>query len=121
MGRRQTGIPVVTDAQVHEYRLFQGYVSLCKGRLCLDLRITLGNGRTLRKVHTELVRDIEATGRNRCGVILIVLVDGTQTVVDLEVLGDGIISLEDGIKPLDRKSTRLNSSHTDISRMPSSA
>ena len=24
-------------------------------------------------------------------------------------------------KPLDRKSTRLNSSHTDISRMPSSA
>ena len=26
-----------------------------------------------------------------------------------------------GVTPLDRKSTRLNSSHTDISRMPSSA
>ena len=25
------------------------------------------------------------------------------------------------LRPLDRKSTRLNSSHTDISRMPSSA
>ena len=31
------------------------------------------------------------------------------------------ISVEFGRKTLDRKSTRLNSSHTDISRMPSSA
>ena len=30
-------------------------------------------------------------------------------------------SLSEGLKPGDRKSTRLNSSHTDISRMPSSA
>ena len=29
--------------------------------------------------------------------------------------------IEDSIKSVDRKSTRLNSSHTDISRMPSSA
>ena len=29
--------------------------------------------------------------------------------------------LRDPFTPLDRKSTRLNSSHTDISRMPSSA
>ena len=34
----------------------------------------------------------------------------------LTVVGDG-----DGRVGIDRKSTRLNSSHTDISRMPSSA
>ena len=32
------------------------------------------------------------------------------------------VKMDDGRElPLDRKSTRLNSSHTDISRMPSSA
>ena len=31
------------------------------------------------------------------------------------------ITVNPGVTPLDRKSTRLNSSHTDISRMPSSA
>ena len=45
-------------------------------------------------------------------------------------LGDQIVEigglqraglLEDDLALLDRKSTRLNSSHTDISRMPSSA
>ena len=35
------------------------------------------------------------------------------------VLDDGLVIAED--KRQDRKSTRLNSSHTDISRMPSSA
>ena len=30
-------------------------------------------------------------------------------------------ALEAGVNQLDRKSTRLNSSHTDSSRMPSSA
>ena len=38
-----------------------------------------------------------------------------------KVWGDGLTSLATGILMLDRKSTRLNSSHTDISRMPSSA
>ena len=36
---------------------------------------------------------------------------------------DGFLSDQGGsfVKDIDRKSTRLNSSHTDISRMPSSA
>ena len=37
-----------------------------------------------------------------------------------EIKGSPVIALEVPYK-LDRKSTRLNSSHTDISRMPSSA
>ena len=34
---------------------------------------------------------------------------------------DGKVTVEDIQDSVDRKSTRLNSSHTDISRMPSSA
>ena len=33
----------------------------------------------------------------------------------------GVNQLANAVKATDRKSTRLNSSHTDISRMPSSA
>ena len=36
-------------------------------------------------------------------------------------MGGAIRYMADGQQPQDRKSTRLNSSHTDISRMPSSA
>ena len=51
------------------------------------------------------------------------------TVADIErsaryyekVFGARILSLGDGNAPGDRKSTRLNSSHSDRSRMPSSA
>ena len=32
-----------------------------------------------------------------------------------------IVKQSGGVESVDRKSTRLNSSHTDISRMPSSA
>ena len=35
--------------------------------------------------------------------------------------GFGFVIPDDGKEDKDRKSTRLNSSHTDISRMPSSA
>ena len=35
--------------------------------------------------------------------------------------GDRVLQVPDSLDALDRKSTRLNSSHTDISRMPSSA
>ena len=37
------------------------------------------------------------------------------------VLGMKLESFVGGTPPVDRKSTRLNSSHTDIARMPSSA
>ena len=37
------------------------------------------------------------------------------------VIAMGIQALGSSVLGLDRKSTRLNSSHTDISRMPSSA
>ena len=46
-------------------------------------------------------------------------------VFDVAMLSQGIIEMSQGNAwrgdSLDRKSTRLNSSHTDISRMPSSA
>ena len=41
-----------------------------------------------------------------------------RATLGLLVIGFGVMALLDN---LDRKSTRLNSSHTDISRMPSSA
>ena len=51
------------------------------------------------------------------------LIDGFEPVsTDFIILTDSftpVLELTD--LPLDRKSTRLNSSHTDISRMPSSA
>ena len=41
--------------------------------------------------------------------------------IDLDLIALGTTATADEIKDTDRKSTRLNSSHTDISRMPSSA
>ena len=43
--------------------------------------------------------------------------DMVYTITDIE--GDKVVV--DGNHPLDRKSTRLNSSHAELSRMPSSA
>ena len=40
---------------------------------------------------------------------------------DCEVVRDKLSELDVAYTGIDRKSTRLNSSHTDISRMPSSA
>src|SRR5881398_2217754 len=40
---------------------------------------------------------------------------------DIEIIRHGVPAMIDGELPLDRKSTRLNSSHRLTSRMPSSA
>ena len=53
-------------------------------------------------------------------LMILLLVLGTVTTIDSKIeifpeTASGLISIRD------RKSTRLNSSHTDISRMPSSA
>ena len=45
----------------------------------------------------------------------------TQALLDLEKLTGTKLEVDPYKDPRDRKSTRLNSSHTDISRMPSSA
>ena len=47
--------------------------------------------------------------------------EGSGTFTDLTVDRNGSVSDNVALNPPDRKSTRLNSSHTDISRMPSSA
>ena len=55
--------------------------------------------------------------------------EGAPFVVDSVEEKDGLLTYvgggrrlrEDAVSDVDRKSTRLNSSHTDISRMPSSA
>ena len=46
---------------------------------------------------------------------------GAQIIDDLKPSNSDIIIEKTTYSGLDRKSTRLNSSHTDISRMPSSA
>ena len=56
----------------------------------------------------------------------ILLVDDSTSMREmvsftLREAGHEVSEAEDGVEALDRKSTRLNSSHTDISRMPSSA
>ena len=51
-------------------------------------------------------------------------IEGTQATLGELLAADAGVSLErspDDLREVDRKSTRLNSSHTDISRMPSSA
>ena len=51
-------------------------------------------------------------------------VDNLLTVNNIEVVYDEVILVLRGVSldvPEDRKSTRLNSSHSDRSRMPSSA
>ena len=47
--------------------------------------------------------------------------DGVQILLLEGTLGAGKTSLVQGIAAADRKSTRLNSSHSSVSRMPSSA
>ena len=49
-----------------------------------------------------------------------IVVSPRHSVANL-VTGTAILPIYKGTIGLDRKSTRLNSSHTDISRMPSSA
>ena len=44
-----------------------------------------------------------------------------DTVANLAIAQMLFLEAEDPDRDIDRKSTRLNSSHTDISRMPSSA
>ena len=44
-----------------------------------------------------------------------------QLIIDYEANTDKLVRLGDVVDQLDRKSTRLNSSHEWISRMPSSA
>ena len=67
----------------------------------------------LRVERYELREDAPGDGRWR---------GGFGPVRDTRILVDGFIGVEgDGFRHPDRKSTRLNSSHTDISRMPSSA
>ena len=61
----------------------------------------------------HLARQAATAGEVPVGAVVL---DG-----DLAVIGRGVNSREADGDPLDRKSTRLNSSHTDISRMPSSA
>ena len=65
------------------------------------------------------------SGRGRVDVPGLVVVPGRVEVSGrVEVLGrdvPGRVVDEPGREELDRKSTRLNSSHTDSSRMPSSA
>ena len=46
---------------------------------------------------------------------------GNYVGTGLSIAASSVGSLVGGLVSLDRKSTRLNSSHTDISRMPSSA
>ena len=48
-------------------------------------------------------------------------IGGTDPVSYIDVIPTLDPALAESAKPRDRKSTRLNSSHTDISRMPSSA
>ena len=48
---------------------------------------------------------------------MVSLLRAPDVTCDAVVIGAGVV----GLAVADRKSTRLNSSHTDISRMPSSA
>ena len=47
--------------------------------------------------------------------------DALMTYLEKAGIHPGILKRQVSLSQLDRKSTRLNSSHTDISRMPSSA
>ena len=53
--------------------------------------------------------------------IYVVLIDSENALDESWLHALGVDTSEDKLLKLDRKSTRLNSSHTDISRMPSSA
>ena len=51
----------------------------------------------------------------------VVVVHGSDPAKNVRAAVERLGGISRFIKPGDRKSTRLNSSHTDISRMPSSA
>ena len=64
----------------------------------------------------DALKRLEYRGYDSAGVAT--LVDGR---IERRRAKGKLVNLEDALKTRDRKSTRLNSSHTDISRMPSSA
>ena len=73
--------------------------------------MTVQHRYTIVEVDVVLHLGIDGTRKLVLAVDIMAQVKGIIAVSD--TLGDGIIE--------DRKSTRLNSSHTDSSRMPSSA
>ena len=87
--------------------------------------LTINRGREFHYLsHVLRLREGDTlNGIDRRGKLyrLIILTTGGQQIrlrpVELPDINGGLSA----IVPLDRKSTRLNSSHTDISRMPSSA
>ena len=91
--------PLIEDALFH---CQQAVEKAMKGFLTAHDRI-------FRKTH-----DLDELGR-ACGEINSALIDQLDSASDLTVFA------WEFRYPGDRKSTRLNSSHTDISRMPSSA
>jgi serine/threonine-protein kinase len=71
-------------------------------------------------------RETEVAARLRCPNVPAVveigsLPDGSPLIVQERLTGETLADLLKRSGPLDRKSTRLNSSHNPASRMPSSA
>ena len=68
-----------------------------------------------QKIGVVMIDDIVLSkGKSKTGTL-------NRYSIQDESVGDGFIHFESVGRGGDRKSTRLNSSHTDISRMPSSA
>ena len=93
-----------------------------------------GQKRTRALKRLKVVQAFLTTGNSPLGMVLdavpvippdlrpMVQLDGGRFATsDLNDLYRRVINRNNRLKRLDRKSTRLNSSHTDISRMPSSA
>ena len=81
--------------------------------------MTAAYKRILLKLSGEALMGDDAYGINRCTIVRMVREIQEVTALGCEVavvIGGGNI-----FRGVDRKSTRLNSSHSDRSRMPSSA
>ena len=101
------------------YNLFDG--GQLNSRLRLNVATADGTGSLVATPMPGIIFKIGQMFSIGTTIFTVITLGVTQTLLTTSGTASGTFDTTNGQLVIDRKSTRLNSSHTDISRMPSSA